>query len=145
MLIFDQTAQAALNQDGRWRTYKPGVRVKIRPVSSTDQRRFRKEAMIDGSFDQDTFDRLFWDHLVADWEGIVTPDQQLLPLTAANKVAVMTTIQPLGNWACGESDRLAEQEALSEGKKLGNSGSSPAGKRTAPAKETSTSAVTAAG
>ena len=139
MLIFDQTAQEQLHQEGRWRTYQPGVRVRIRPVMPVDTRRFRKEAQKDGRFDQEVFDRLFWDHLVAEWDGVVGPDRQPLALTAANKVALFTTLQTLGNWACGESDKLAEQEAKSEGKKLGNSGSSPAGRRTGRATETSPS------
>lgn len=145
MLMFDPAAQERLKEEGVWREYKAGVRVQIRPVTPTDQRRFRKAAQESGRFDQDLFDRLFWDHLVIDWEGIVGPEKRKLPLTPVNKVAVFRTLIALGNWACAESDRLAEEAATAAVGKLGNSGGSPAGKRTGPEKETSTFPAPAAG
>jgi len=139
MLIYDPEAQEQLHTNGTWRTYQPGVRVQIRPVTTADQRSFRKLASASGRFDQDEFDRFFWDHLVADYEGICSKDGQKLPLTPANKVAVFTGLQALGNWACNESDKLAEAAAKAEGRALENSGGSRAGKRTAPKMETSPS------
>ena len=145
MLLFDPAAQERLKEEGEWREYKAGVRVQIRPVTPTDSRRLRKEAQKSGRFDQDLFDRLFWEHLVIDWEGIVGPDKRKLAVTPANKVAVFRTMQAFGNWACAESDRLTEEAATTEVVELGNSGGLPAGKQIAPAKETSSSPAPAAG
>ncbi len=145
MLIFDPAAQERLKENGVWREYRAGVRVQIRPVTATDSRRLRKEAQKSGRFDEAQFDLLFWDHLVVDWDGIVDPDKRKLALTPANKVAVFRALQSLGNWACAESDRLAEEAATAEGESLGNSGGSPAGKRTGRGAETSPSPATAAG
>lgn len=144
MLIFDPAAQERLNEEGVWREYKAGVRVQIRPCTSTDQRRFRKEAQKSGRFDQDLFDQLFWDHLIIDWDGIVGPEKRKLPLTPANKVAVFRSLLAMGNWACAESDKLTEEAATVEVGKLGNSGGLPAGKQTGPVVETSSSPATAA-
>lgn len=139
MLIFDSAAQERLKEDGVWREYRPGVRVKIRPVAPSESRRFRKEAQKSGRFDEAKFDLLFWDHMIMEWDGIVGPDKRTLALTPANKVAVFRSLQALGNWACSESDRLAEEAALTEEEELGNSGGSPAGRRTGPVTEKSPS------
>jgi len=152
-MVFDRDQQARL-LDGVWRDYDNGVKSRIRPLTKQLSRSFREQASRSGRFDEELFDRLLWDHLVAEWnieevaekdaDGKVTATRPM-PCTVENKILIINSWQGYRNWAAMEADTLGEKLARVERAQLGNSGSSPAGKRTAPETETSPSAAPAAG
>lgn len=151
VMVFDRDQQASI-QEGVWREYEGGVKTKVRPLTSQDSRRIRKEAQKSGRFDQDLFDRLFWDHLIADWnvpeavkqDGVIVGSKPM-PCIAENKVMVTAAWQGYRNWVTTIADSLGEEAAKVEQGQLGNSGGLPAGKQTGQKTETSSSLVMAAG
>lgn len=150
VMIFDREQQDSV-KDGVWRDYEGGIKSKIRPLTTQDSRRLRKEAQKSGRFDQDLFDRLFWDHLIAEWnvQEAVKQDRVIvgrkpMACTVENKLLVTQAWQGYRNWVTSVADSLGEEVATIELTQLGNSGGSPAGKRTVPGVETSSSPATAA-
>ena len=151
VMVFDREEQESI-KDGAWRDYDGGIKSKIRPFNVEKQRQLRKEAQENGRFDQDLYDRLFWDYLIADWNvpEAVKKDNKVvgtkpLPCTVENKLMVVNAWQGYRIWVTSTADSLGEQTASISEKLLGNSGGSPAGRRTGPATETSSSPAPAAG
>lgn len=150
VMVFDREAQASL-VDGVWRDYDGGIKTKIRPLTKQLSRSFREQASRSGRFDQEAFDKLFWDHLIADWnvpEAVKEKGEIVgtkpMPCTVDNKLMVTAAWQNYHNWVMSEADTLGEKLSKVEKKQLGNLSGSPAGKRTDLGKETSSSAATAA-
>lgn len=143
IMVFDREQQDSI-MDGVWRDYEGGIKSKIRPLTPQHSRQMRKEAQKSGRFDQDVFDRLFWDHLIAEWnvpeaikrDGVIVGSKPM-PCTAENKVTVIRAWQGYRNWVTTIADSLGEEVAQVEQKQLGNSGGLPAGKQTGPGVETS--------
>lgn len=77
-----------LNLQPQWHEYRPGVKLHIAPVSRGDMRRITREA----AGDEDAAARLFADHVLRGWDGLVDGQGNELPLTAENKMAVMDDI-----------------------------------------------------
>ena len=152
VLVFDREAQESL-KDGVWREYEGGIKTRLRPFNVEVQRKLRKEAQKDGRFDQDLYDRLFWDYLIAEWnvpEVIGKQDGRVvetrpMPCTVENKLLVVEAWQGYRIWVTSKADTLGEEISQITQGQLGNSGGSPAGKRTGHETETSTSHVQAAG
>lgn len=151
VMVFDREGQEAL-KEGVWRDYEGGIKSKIRPMTAQISRQLRKEAQKSGRFDQDLFDRLFWDHLIADWnvpeavkqDGVIVGSKPM-PCTAENKVMVTQAWQGYRNWVTTIADSLGEEVAKVEQAQLENFGGLPAGKQTGPETETSASLVKDAG
>jgi hypothetical protein len=151
MLVFDRKRQEEI-KDGVWRDYEGGVASKIRPMNQEVARRIRKEAQKNGRFDQELHDRLFWDYLIADWnvqeavkENGEVVGTKPMPCTAENKLLVVRAWQGYRLWVASSADSLGEEAAQVAEAALGNSGGSPAGRRTDHEEETSISPAPAAG
>jgi|GEM_PF-1729617 len=119
-IVFDEKKAT----DGAWCDWVRGVRVKIRTLSRSKFRAFQKESsfkdyrfdeagrrVIDERIDQEKLDRLIYDHLIEDWEGIVDSEGKPLPCTAETKVLVTDAISSFANWVVAQSNDLEQQEA----------------------------------
>jgi len=121
-----------------WRTYN-GLDFLIAPMLVTDVRRIRKEVAdlgLDEMAAANELDARMADHVIRDWRGPVTPARAKLPVTKANKFALVNLLPGVKAWLLPESDRVAEAQIKAVEEQLGNSGDSPAGMPSAPGEKT---------
>ena len=90
----------SLNESA-WAQYRPGVRLKVRPLSSSKREEFEKLAtsnrieFVNGRRqtvkepDQEKMEELIRDWIVEDWEGLVDQDDNAIPCTKEMKVLIL--------------------------------------------------------
>lgn len=75
-------------RDPQWYEYQPGVKLHIACVTMKDVRRHTVEA----AGNRQKLDELMADHILLGWQGLIGEDNNDLPVTLANKLAVMGNI-----------------------------------------------------
>ena len=124
-----------------------GLDFVIRAMSKEDVRRVQSQANeyiaehnIDDQVEQDRIrDQYYLDRLLMDWRGPVTPDRQKLPLTPANKFALVNAMPGLLVWLTGESADIARHHYIKTEGDLGNSEPGRPGSPTDPGAKTANS------
>ena len=113
-----------------WRTYSPGVRLKLKALNKKDMRRLTLEAVRlsteagtlqeNGNPDPDILDRLIWCFVVVEWEGFI--DLAGSPILRADNLvfAVFTKFSSMATWAVYQAGTLAETESRLKADKLKN-------------------------
>ena len=128
MLVFDPTEKTARSV---WRTYQPGVRVRIRPITRVRMRELRRRAAAirkrTGETLDAVLDRLIYRHIVDDWEGFVDPGGRPLPPTDDIVDRVTTRFNDFADWLADEALALAETLAAERAAALKKPNASPGG------------------
>lgn len=108
--------------ESQWRTYKPGVRVKVAPIDRPKynalQRRAKVVAKQTGEDVTACFDRLFCELVIEEWDGFVTPDGAPIPCTKSNIAKVADRLNEWVVWVAGESLSLEENVAAERAETL---------------------------
>lgn len=97
-----------------WRDYEHDVRVKIRPLSKTDMRQFRKKSAIRkgfrgaGEVNEAEMDKLIFRHIIDDWKGIVTPAGKPVPCNEEMIDAVTGKLINFSAWVLEEAITMSE-------------------------------------
>jgi hypothetical protein len=112
MLLFD-----SVSLEPRWKTYRPGIEVLLRPLTRESLRDLRQKALADPGAD---VDRLVLVHCVADWNGIVDATGAKVPAGPETIPAVMDAFLHLADWVITQAMTLAETVAAERADALKN-------------------------
>jgi len=116
-----------------WREYAPGVRAKLKPLSSARMRKHREAAKTIKSvfengrwidkevLDPDMLDKLIMRDIIDDLEGFVDPDGNKLPVDDPSIDTIAENFIQFVTWAAYEAGILAEAMAREKAAALKNS------------------------
>jgi hypothetical protein len=93
------------NKEGKWFTYATDIELKIRPILGTSIKEIELSAqtgrqVVDPrtrkmvpEIDEKKRDELLTDYIIEDWRGVVDDDDKPVPVTLANKTALLNLVQ----------------------------------------------------
>lgn len=118
-MIFD------VNYDGSgfWMDYNEEVKVKVRPITKSLMRSFRKKATTKkgfrgaGDINEEVYDAAIFEHAIEEWEGIFKPSGEKLECNKMNIGLVVSRFINFSAWvveACMNCAENAEAELEEE-------------------------------
>lgn len=102
---------------GTWKTFKPGIRVKLRPCLSKDYREQTKGQAVE---DRLTVPEEMRRYSVMEWVGPIDQDKNPLPCTPEMVDLVCGLVEGFGDWVVNESTAIYKALLLKDEAALKN-------------------------